>query len=207
MPTITREKEAPLFTLSDFSGDPTIRTLQQLQREVSALKELHDVRLAGMDKAIQVAHDDLVRVPTDVQKAVGALKDLLQETFKVHNEKFESVQKQFGERDTRTEKIADLSQKALDAALLTAEKAVGKQSEAFAAATAKSEAAFTKQIDGITQLLNTGVKSLDDKIALLNKRMDLKEGQSSGFSAGWGILVAAVGALGVIAMIVVMILK
>lgn len=184
--------------ISNANPDPTVRTIEQLQREVSALKELHGVRLEAMDKAIQVAHDDLVRVPTDVQKAVSSLRDVLAETFKIHGEKFSSVEKQFIERDTRTDKIADLSQKALDAALLTAEKAVGKQSEAFAAATAKSEAAFTKQIDGIVLLLNSGLKGLDEKIALANARLDRGEGKSTGHGEIWGWIVAAAVVLGVI---------
>src|ERR1700738_2861976 len=140
--------------------DPTVRTVEQLQREVSALKELHGVRLEAMDKAIQVAHDDLVRVPTDVQKAVGSLKDVLQETFKIHDEKFQStqqlaaekfagIQKQFDERDVRTEQSATATKIAVDAALQAQKEAAGAQNESNAAAIAKSEAATTKQIDGI----------------------------------------------------------
>lgn len=62
---------------------------------------------------------------------VGSLKEL-------HESKFTSVERQFADA-----KIA------LDAALQAAEKAVGKQTEAFADSIAKSETATTKQIDAL----------------------------------------------------------
>jgi hypothetical protein len=204
---IERDRNVEYREVPNTTPDPSVRTIEQLQREVSALKELHGVRLEAMDKAIQVAHDDLVRVPTDVQKAVEALRNVLLETFRVHDEKFESVQKQFVERDTRTDKIADLSQKALDAALLTAEKAVGKQSEAFAAATAKSEAAFTKQIDGIVALLNSGLKASDDKIIDLKGRIDRGEGKVTGHGEIWGWLFGGIGMLTGIVIVIIELIK
>lgn len=186
--------------------DPSFRTVEHLTTAVTGLKELHETRLDAMDKAIVVAHDDLVRVPTDVQKAVGALKEVLQETFKIHAEKFESVQRQFEERDTRASQIADLSQKALDAALLTAEKAVGKQSEAFSAATAKSEAAATKQIDAIGTQMTSATKTTDDKFAGVNgqiARIDAAlaalNGRSTGHGEIWGYVLAALAILAAIA--------
>lgn len=41
-----------------------------------ALKEILITRIDAVEKAVEVAHADLVRVPTEVQKAVGTLKDL-----------------------------------------------------------------------------------------------------------------------------------
>lgn len=190
--------------------DPTVRTVEQLQREVSALKELHGVRLEAMDKAIQVAHDDLVRVPTDVQKAVGALRDVFLETFKIHDEKFSGVQRQFEERDVRSDKTAELNQKALDAALLTAEKAVSKQQESFTVATTKSEASFTKQIEALGIQLSGIVKTNDDKfsdfrqsISRLDTTLAASQSRSVGHGETWGYVVAAIVAIGVVADIII----
>lgn len=189
--------------------DPTVRTVEQLQREVSALKELHGVRLEAMDKAIQVAHDDLVRVPTDVDKAVSSLRGVLQETFKIHGEKFQStddlakekfagIQKQFDERDVRTEQSATATKIAVDAALQAQKEAAGAQNESNAAAIAKSEAATTKQIDGIIALLNGGLKALDEKISDLKGRLDRGEGKTTGHGEIWGWIVAAAVVIGVV---------
>ena len=168
--------------------DPSFLTTQQLLREMESLKDLVFTRLDAMDKAMELFNANITRVPTETDKQISQLKEL-------HDEKFESVQTQFAERDTRSDKLADLGQKALDAALLTAEKAVGKQSEAFAAATAKSETSFTKQIDAIVALLTEGLKRLDEKIALLNQRLDRGEGKTDGHNEIWGYIVGAIGLL------------
>jgi hypothetical protein len=185
--------------------DPTVRTIEQLQREVSALKELHGVRLEAMDKAIKIAHEDLVRVPTDVQKAVSALHDVLMETFKIHDEKFSGVQRQFEERDVRSDKTAELNQKALDAALLTAEKAVSKQQESFTVATTKSEASFTKQIEALGVQLTSIVKTNDDKfsdfrqsISRLDTTYAALQSRAAGHGDTWGYIVAGIVVVGII---------
>lgn len=49
---------------------------EALLREIASLKELFFTRVDALNKAVEVAHDDLVRVPTEVQKAVGTLRDL-----------------------------------------------------------------------------------------------------------------------------------
>lgn len=138
---------------------------------LEALKETYNVRLDAMDKAISVAHEDLVRFPTEIDKSVGALEKVISEKFATVAEKFISVEKQFNERDTRATEKAELTQKALDAALLTAEKAVGKQSEAFAASTAKSEASATKQIDAIGVQLATAERNANEKNATLTAQV------------------------------------
>jgi len=56
--------------------DPTSLTTQQLWREIASLKELMFSRLLAIETSIEVAHEDMVRVPTDVQKQVGGLKEL-----------------------------------------------------------------------------------------------------------------------------------
>ncbi len=145
--------------------DPTIRTVEQLNAAVIGLKELHEVRLNAMDKAQTLFHEDITRVPTEVQKATTSLKDLILEMFATINEKFRGVEKQFIERDVRSDKTAELNQKALDAALLTAEKAVSKQQESFTVATTKSEASFTKQIEALGVQLTGISKTNDDKIS------------------------------------------
>src|SRR6185503_2831523 len=79
--------------------DPTVLTTQQLQREVAALKEIIFTRLDANDKAVQLLHEDVTRVPTDTDKQIAHLKEL-------HEEKFDSIDQQIKERDARMDREA-----------------------------------------------------------------------------------------------------
>lgn len=63
------------------SSEGQSETTVQILREIALLKELVFTRLNAMDTAVAVFHDDLVRVPTDVTRQVGSLKELLESRF------------------------------------------------------------------------------------------------------------------------------
>lgn len=102
--------------------------LKLLEEKIGGTEKVLTGEIVNIQKAIQLAHDNLVRVPTDVDKAVGNLERL-------HNEKFKGIDQRFID-----------NQKALDAALASQKEAV-----------IKSEIGFTKQIDGL-QLQITDLK-------------------------------------------------
>jgi hypothetical protein len=81
----------------------------------------------------------------------------------LHNEKFNSIQLQFSDRDI-----------AIKAALDASNAAFGEQNKASDRAILKSEAAVTKQIDAIVQMISTGAKSNEDKLAVVAKGVDDK---------------------------------
>jgi hypothetical protein len=124
-----------------------------------------------------------------------------------HEEKFNSVQVQFAERDTRTEQTSKDSKVAVDAALQAAKEAVGEQNKSSTLAIAKSEAATTKQIDQISVIINTMAKGLDDKIDDIKTRLTSIEGRAKGLGDGWGYLVGAIGTLIAIAGVIMMFVK
>lgn len=153
--------------------DPTELTRQSIDRDIAALRDLLIARLDGegrtitarldaMAEAIRVAKADLVRVPTDVDKQVGNLKEL-------HAERFAGVQKQFEERDVRVEQSARDTKIAVDAALLAAEKAVGK-----------AEVSTTKQYDALVVTLQTATTGLERQISDLKDRQTRMEGLGVG---------------------------
>src|ERR1043165_1319156 len=152
--------------------DPTLLTTQQLQREISALKEIIFTRLDANDKAVQLLHEDVTRVPTDTDKAIAHLREL-------HDERFESIEKQFSERDTRMTRELEPNQPALEAALLSAEKAVNKQNENFALSIAKSENSTNKQMEQMATLIHTSNGALEGKISDLKDRDTIIEGKTS----------------------------
>lgn len=174
--------------------DPSALTTQQTIRELLHLKELIDAkliaidtRLSSMDKAQELFQSNLTRIPTETDRAVSRLKELV-------DQKFDGIAVQFRERDTRVEQTAKDGKVSIDAALSAAEKAVAKQNESNALAIAKQEAAFTKQIDQQYLQNATSFKSVDDKIADLKTQMSTITGRSGGLADGWGYLVAIISA-------------
>jgi hypothetical protein len=177
--------------------DPTVLTTQQMDRGLGTLRELIETRLDAMDKAIitaleasreatrshQIANDKL---PELVGRGIGALKDL-------HEEKFDSIQVQFKERDLRAEQTSKDSKIAVDAALQAAKEAVGEQNKSNALAISKSEAAFTKQADQMAVLVAATTKALDDKIDDIKARVSAIEGRSKGIGEGWAMVIGGVG--------------
>lgn len=184
--------------------DPTLRTTEQLLREISLVREIFaselkglktviETRLDGMDKAIELLQVRSDKIPMHIAGEVGQLQ-------KLHDEKFHSIETQFLERDTRTEQTSRDSKVAVDAALQAAKEAVGEQNKSNALAIAKSEAAFTKQIDQIGILVSTMAKTSDDKIDDLKSRVQSMEGRDKGFGIIWAAAIAVgglvIGALG-----------
>ena len=183
-------------------ADPSPLTTAQVQREVASLEKLLEQRIDSIEQAVKVAHENLVRVPTDVDKAIGHLRetiegkfDTVRQAFLIHLEKFASVQTQFQERDVRTEQTAKDSKVAVDAALQAAKEAVGKQQEASDRAIAKQEAATNKQLDQVVTLIAANFKALDDKNSDLKDRVGTIEAKSTGLKDGWGYLVGVLSLL------------
>jgi hypothetical protein len=178
--------------------DPTTLTTQQIQREASALREAIEARLDGGDKAVVLLQTAFDRFPVVVSTSVKQLQEL-------HQEKFDSIQVQFRERDTRTEQTSKDSKVAVDAALQAAKEAVGEQNKSSALAIAKSEAATTKQIDQIGSIIATTTKSIDDKIDDMKERLLAIEGRKKGADSLWGLVVGGGGLLIAIVTVVLLI--
>lgn len=200
-------------------SDPTELTTQSLLHEVAVLKEYLEVRLDGqvnsikvrldaMDTAISVLAEGAARSPTVavVDANVKRLED-------VTNEKFAGVEQKFTDFNAKIDQASIKDAKAVDAAFSAQKEAVGEQNKSNALAIAKSEAAFTKQIDQSIQMITANAKVTDDKfedvrnrLALtfkgaedkiedLRTRVTLTEGRSTGMANGWGYLVAGIGLL------------
>ena len=164
--------------------DPTVLTTAALTREIYALREIlemridgqqkvFEARLAGMDKAIELLQSIADRLPVSMDSKVSNLRLL-------HEEKFSSIQTQFVERDTRSERESKDNKVAVDAALQAAKEAVGKQQESGDKAIAKSEAATIKQIDQINTSIGASNKTLDDKIDDVKERITRLESEDKG---------------------------
>jgi cation transport regulator ChaB len=167
--------------------DPSLLTTQQTIRESTALREifetqikgLHELvesRIDGMDKAIKLLQTISDRIPSQIDEKITHLREL-------HQEKFESIQTQFTERDTRTEQTSRDSKVAVDAALQAAKEAVGEQNKSSALAIAKSEAATTKQIDQLGQTIQAGTAGIGVQINDIKERLTRIESEDRGQKA------------------------
>ena len=153
--------------------DPTILTTEALKREISASKELIEVRVNGIrdtqEAKIAGVMSNIALIEERVNKLVDRATHEVGRLQELHAEKFAAVQNQFEERDKRTEQLTMADKTAIAAALQAQKEAVNAQNIANATATTKAEIAFTKQID-----------SLADKINDIKSRVDQGAGKEKG---------------------------
>ncbi len=179
--------------------DPTVLTTQQLTIGLASLREILETRLDAMDTATELNKEQMDKIPQMIHESVVAVEKIRDQKFLTVDEKFRSIETQFKERDTRTEQSSKDSKVAVDAALQAAKEAVGEQNKSNALAIAKSETAFTKQLDQIMTLIAATSKTSDEKINDLKSRLDRGEGGQGEFRdsrtqqnvvTGWFIAVA-----------------
>jgi hypothetical protein len=178
---------------------------EDLRREQSAMRELIEQRLNGIDALLELQGGELREIPSvnedqrehvrrEIEERCRAIGDhssleiirveqlaheALEHLREVHEQKFMGIGTRFDERDERTAQAAQESRISLDAALAAAKEAVGAQQEANSTAIAKSEAATQKTIDALTASSAAANRSLDDKIADIKSRVDRGEGGGS----------------------------
>lgn len=159
-------------------GDPLIA----LRNETNTRFKAVEVRFDAIDKATALQHEDQVRIPTQIDRAILGLREFLEQSMKTvaanlrgdldrisaeTAEKFAGVAAQFSERDTRTDQRAGDTKLAVDAAFAAAKEA-----------TAKIEAGFTKQIDSMIEIIDTKTANLSNQISDLKDRMTAAESRS-----------------------------
>jgi len=163
--------------------DPTLRTneairasMEQQRRELQSMREILETRLDAIDTATTLRLQGYDAQPAAIERAVRQLEELT-------DEKFASIEQRFHERDMRLDQSTTAAKDAIQAALLAAKELVGQQNAANVEASAKTERAFTKQIDQTNALIVALEKSLTDRILELKERMDRGEGSMLGTSA------------------------
>ncbi len=157
--------------------DPSLLTTDQLRRELASLRDLLEARLTATERASELFKDTLLRIPTESEKNVKSLKD-------VQDEKFESIKKQFEERDIRTKATDESTVVAVNTALQAQKEAAHAQQQANMLTFAKLEASITKQIDGLLLVSTGNTKSIDEKFGSVQQGIDhLKDLHTERFSS------------------------
>lgn len=158
-------------------SDPSELTTQMMVRQIAALKELLTAEIEGIKKAIDVAHDDLVRVPTEVQKQISFVREVQEIKIANLEKQFELIEKQ------RVEQKSD-TRLAIDDALKAARELGVQQNIANNNANAKTEASFSKQIEQQAERIND-----------IKERQAKTEGRSGGLKDFGSVILAAAAIL------------
>ena len=139
----------------------------------------------------------------------------------VVEEKFAGVDKQFAERDVRSERETTASQLAVNAAFAAQKESATKQDESNQKAIDKSENRMDEKVDKMAELSQTEIRSLTAQIIDLKGRVIQVEGSLSSAAialgaatsntdrrtgqSNWGITLAFAVGLGVINLVVVLV--
>lgn len=161
--------------------DPSALTTQQLQRENFWLREVLEseqarleMRMDQADKAVGLLQAFADRTPTtmDVQNMVVGLREVV-------FAKFDGIKEQFVQAEAQAEKAARDVKSAVDAAFAAAKEAASERDKSNALSITKSEMGFTKQIDGLIEVIKTTAKNVDDKISDMKERLTIIESKTS----------------------------
>jgi hypothetical protein len=195
---------AKLITALRSVSDPQALMQSIADRAVINLRGEVQARIESMDRATTLWHEDLVRVPTEVQKAVLSVRELMEQYVQrvqaelqgelgrdfarlqgetatlaeVSEERFKSIQTQFTLLKQATEQL-DLANKTAIAAALQAQKeSAGETQKSSQAAIAKSETSTSEAIKALTASFNTAIAGITDRYNDLKGRMDRGEGKT-----------------------------
>jgi HSP90 family molecular chaperone len=178
-------------------------------------------RLDAIDKATDKFEAHIEKVPTDVDKQVGHLKELTKETFRTVDERFTGVALQFKERDTRSERESRDNKVAVDAAFAAQKEAASEQNKSNTLAIDKSEKATAETLNKQADLFKSTTDALDDKIvgnkdtlnkmdtrltAIESRGVVVREAQVQN-NWGTGTLIAIIATLISLAGLVVVLIK
>ena len=179
-------------------GDPIISLRSELQSKFDAIED----RFAGIVEATKLQHDDLVRVPTQVDRAVEGLKDLLLGNLtaleartngklstshaELEGQVAASVEKLNGQilitRAEALEKFTGINNqfsqndKALTAALQAQEKQAIATNDSNTAASTKMEDGFARAITQQSDILTEVRRNYDAQFNEVKSRLDKREG-------------------------------
>lgn len=113
-------------------------------------------RFRGIEKATELLNETVNRTPTDIQKEIGRLRELM-------DERANSIALQFKERDTRQERESRDNKVAVDAAFAAQKEAASEQNKSNTLAIDKSERATIETIKTLAESNKATTDSLNSK--------------------------------------------
>lgn len=174
------------------------RVSAQLASEIAGLKELLEgrigastdiinARLSGMDEAIKLLQAINDRNPAQVDGKIAQAVQLINERFAttemrfaLQDEKFDSVQTQFRERDTRGERESRDNKVAVDAAFAAQKEAASEQNKSNTLAIDKSERATAETLNKQADLFKATTDGQGRELAEVKERLTRIESERHG---------------------------
>ena len=156
-PAMSNSGSRPVPDPTELTDRAIARLRSELIEYITGQLAIRDERLGGIDEATKLRLNAVTEIPNQIDEKVGRLKDLV-------IEKFDSVQRQFLERDTRSERESRDNKVAVDAAFAAQKEAAAKQDEANAKAIDKSEKATAETIKTNQELNQAKTDSLTKAI-------------------------------------------
>ena len=127
------------------------------EAEIQGFRAVIEQRLSAMDKANAVLAENVNRVPTDLQVAVVAVKEL-------NDVKFDGIDSKFEQVDKQTVRESAANTLAVNAAFAAQKESAAATDKANAEAIRKSEAATAETINKLEQLVAGQITSLNEKV-------------------------------------------
>lgn len=155
--------------------DPTVLTTQQIYTAIAALRDVMEVRLSAMDKAVQLLQEAANRRPT-----IGELEEQVEGRFR----RIDTI---FEERAVQSAALTAANLLAVQAALQAQKESLLAQKEAAAEtlkssgiAIAKAEVATNDSLRQLQTLFQTSMGALGTQLQDLKSRLDRGEGDHAG---------------------------
>ena len=165
--------EAPVETASSHYVDQMVRTLVKadpnayVDQVVRNLREIVNAGFSARDEAVRLLHEDMVRVPTLLDRVEAKIVDLFDARLLAQRE---LIDQKFAELEKRSKDLDEARATALIAALAAAKELVGVQSTSSSQMIAAANANFTKQIDGMQTAFSGQLKASEDRYTDLKER-------------------------------------
>jgi hypothetical protein len=180
--------ESPVSTTGDSRPvpDPTVLTTQQLGAAIASLRDLFEVRLSGMDKAVELLQAHANKSPSigevfaQVTEKFNSMSIAMKSIEDVSEQRFARIDQQFTERDKRTEQLTLASSTAISAALQAQKEAANETQKSSSLAITKAETATVESIKQLQTLFQTSIAGLNTQILDVKSRLDKGEGGELG---------------------------
>jgi hypothetical protein len=139
--------------------DPSVMTIESIDRSIRNLDSVINARISGMEKAVEVFQSDLTRVPTQLDRGIGSLRDLVEARLLAITSHMESIKEITLNRSETNQKVIGTRLDAMDKAI-----------ELLQASAYKMPAFVKDQVDQLHSLTDERFSSIDKDLQERDKR-------------------------------------
>lgn len=187
------EEPYPPHRMSVPVPDPTMLTTQQLIREIKALQDIIEAKLAGMDRAnasLEILINEKIEAFSKksderhvavrmqfsemglrFEQAIAGAMEVAKAARDSLENKTQHVLQLHNEKFSSVNQQFEQNAVALNSTLNATKETFREQQNAAALAIAKSESAMAKQLDQITALMHNAIAGIESKIADMKDRL------------------------------------